>query len=189
MIDFNSDIEACLNVLQRGGLILYPTDTVWGLGCDATNENAVKKLLALKQRESDTGLIILLPTERDVLQYVAAPDMEVFNYLQQVTKPTTVVYEHGLEVADNVLNADGSIAIRIVKEDFCRHLLKRFRKPVVSTSANVHGSPAPRNFDEIDMQIKNNVEYVVHYRRNDVNLYEASSMIRWINGKMEVIRS
>src|SRR4051794_24328726 len=139
MTDFTDDIENCLRVLQDGGVILYPTDTIWGLGCDATNQRAVEKLITLKGKPPHKGLIVLLAGERDVLKYVANPDLAVFDYLHAAEKPTTVIYEHGLGMADEVLNEDGSVAIRLVKEDFCRHLLKRFKKPVVSTSANLHG--------------------------------------------------
>jgi L-threonylcarbamoyladenylate synthase len=189
MTDFNNDIEQCLKVLEAGGVILYPTDTIWGLGCDATNADAVAKVLRLKGRDNENGVIVLLATERDVLHYTANPDLEVFDYLKTVRKPTTVIYEHGLGVADKVLNADGTIAIRLVHEEFCRHLLKRFKKPVVSTSANLHGQPSPHNFSEVDIQIKNNVEYVVQYRQQDEQLFEPSSLIRWKNGNIEVLRS
>jgi L-threonylcarbamoyladenylate synthase len=145
--------------------------------------------LRLKGRDNDNGLIVLLPTERDVLQYAANPDLEVFDYLKTVRKPTTVIYEHGLGVADKVLNADGTIAIRLVHEDFCRHLLKRFKKPIVSTSANLHGQPSPHNFKSVDITIKNNVEYVVHYRQEEEQLFEPSSLIRWKNGQVDVLRS
>lgn len=188
MIDFSDDIEHCLQVLHSGGVILYPTDTIWGLGCDATNADAVAKVLRLKDRDNDKGIIVLLATERDVLQYCASPDLQVFDYLETTSKPTTVIYEHGLGVADKVLNADGSIAIRLVQEEFCRHLLKRFKKPVVSTSANIHGHPAPHNFSEIDERIKQNVEYVVQHRQSEKEIFEPSSIIRWTNGKVEIIR-
>ena len=188
MTHFNADIDNCLQALEHGGVILYPTDTIWGLGCDATNANAVAKVLRLKDRDNDKGIIVLLAAERDVLQYCASPDLQVFDYLKTTSKPTTVIYEHGLGVADKVLNADGSIAIRLVREDFCRHLLKRFRKPIVSTSANIHGHPAPHNFSEVDVRIKNNVEYVVQYRQDEKELFEPSSIIRWTNGKVEVLR-
>jgi L-threonylcarbamoyladenylate synthase len=188
MTDFATDVEQCLKVLEAGGVILYPTDTIWGLGCDATNASAVAKVMALKGRDNDNGIIVLLATERDVLQYTANPDLQVFDYLQTTSKPTTVIYEHGLGVADKVLNADGTIAIRLVTEDFCRHLIKRFRKPVVSTSANIHGQPAPHNFAEVDIRIKNNVEYVVQYRQSEHELFQPSSIIRWKNGNIEVLR-
>lgn len=189
MTDFSNDVEQCLQVLEQGGVILYPTDTIWGLGCDATNAAAVAKVLALKGRDNGNGLIVLLATERDVLQYTANPDMEVFDYLKTVSKPTTVIYEHGLGVADKVLNADGSIAIRLVQEDFCRHLVKRFKKPIVSTSANLHGQPSPHNFSDVSTHIKDNVEYVVHYRQHEKEIFEPSSLIRWKNGQVEIIRS
>jgi L-threonylcarbamoyladenylate synthase len=188
MTDFSSDIERCLEVLYSGGVILYPTDTIWGLGCDATNPAAVQKLMKIKGKPSNKGLIVLLATERDVLQYAAAPDPEIFNYLEKTDKPTTVIYEHGLNVADEVLNEDGSIAIRLVKEDFCRHLLKRIKKPIVSTSANLHGQPSPQNFKSISSEIKNVVDYVVCFGQDSNKTNAASSIIGWKKGKVFVIR-
>lgn len=188
MMDFTEDIEKCLNVLHEGGIILYPTDTIWGLGCDATNSKAVKKLIALKGKPQHKGLITILASERDVLHYTASPDLSVFDYLNTTIKPTTVIYEDGLKVAEEVLNEDGSIAIRLVKEEFCRHLLKRFKKPIVSTSANLHGQPAPQFFDEVVEEIKCGVEYVVKFRQNDLTPSTSSAIIRWIKGKCVTIR-
>lgn len=188
MTDFTADIEKCLEVLHNGGVILYPTDTIWGLGCDATNSEAVRKLIELKGKPLHKGLIVLLASERDVLQYTANPDLAVFDYLNNTNKPTTVIYEHGLGVADEVLNEDGSIAIRLVKEDFCRHLLKRFKRPVVSTSANLHGQPSPQQFSNISPQIKNGVTYVVKFRQNEEFSNTASSIIKWENGSCLIIR-
>lgn len=189
MQDFNHDLEQCLAVLRSGGIILYPTDTIWGLGCDAENTVAVRKLTQIKGKPASKGLIVLLASERDVLQYVASPDPEVFNYLEHTKKPTTVIYQHGLNVADEVLNEDGSIAIRLVNEDFCRHLLKRLKKPIVSTSANLHGQPSPQNFGQISTEIKNAVNYVVQFRQseNGENT-QASSLIKWEKGKCIIIR-
>jgi L-threonylcarbamoyladenylate synthase len=189
MTHFTEDIERCLQVLQAGGIILYPTDTIWGLGCDATNAEAVDRLIKLKGKPLHKGLIVLLASERDVLQYTANPDLEVFDYLNTVTKPTTVIYEHGLGVAEQVLNEDGSIAIRLVKEDFCRHLLKRFKKPVVSTSANLHGQASPHNFSHISNEIKTGADYVVNFRQHEEMLGQASSVIKWKNGKCLIIRA
>ena len=189
MNDFNDDIDKCLAVLDKGGLILYPTDTIWGLGCDATNAEAVSKLIELKGKPLQKGLIVLLASEKDVLQYTANPDLAVFDYLATTSKPTTVIYEHGLGLADEVLNEDGSIAIRLVKEDFCRHLLKRFKKPVVSTSANLHGQPSPQSFFDISSKLKNGVDYVVKFRQSEELQHSSSSIIRWKNGKCLIIRS
>jgi L-threonylcarbamoyladenylate synthase len=179
MMDFNEDLEKCLEVLANGGTLLYPTDTVWGLGCDATNTAAVQKLIGLKGKPDPKGLIVLLATERDVLKYVANPDLAVFDYLETCSKPTTVIYDTGLGVADNVLNADGSIAIRLVQDEFCRHLVRRFRKPIVSTSANFHGDPSPTTFSSINPQLMSRVDYTAHHRRNDNMQALPSSLIRW----------
>ena len=189
MEDFSNDLEQCLIVLRNGGVILYPTDTIWGLGCDATNPEAVSKLMAIKGKPAHKGLIVILATDRDVLQYVASPDLQVFDYLATTAKPTTVVYENGLNVADEVLNEDGSIAIRLVSEDFCRHLLKRFKKPIVSTSANIHGQPSPQNFETISTEIKNAVDYKVTFRNSEIAVTGASAIVRWKNGKIDIIRA
>lgn len=188
MTDFSDDIEQCIEVLHKGGVILYPTDTIWGLGCDATNTSAVQRLMQIKGKPASKGLIVLLASEIDILRYVAAPDPEVFNYLENITTPTTVIYEYGLNVADDVLNEDGSIAIRLVKEDFCRHLIKRFKKPLVSTSANLHGQPSPQNFGDISNEVKSAVSYVVNIRQNEEIVKSASSIIKWKNGQVNVIR-
>ncbi len=188
MVNFEKDIEQCLQVLSNGGIILYPTDTVWGIGCDATNENAVAKIYQLKKRADEKALIVLVAEERDVLQYVAAPDLQVFDHLQQTTKPTTVIYENAIGFAENLMGKDGSIAIRICRENFCRHLLKRFRKPIVSTSANISGQAAAKIFKDIAGEIKSEVDYVVQYRQDDDTIAEPSSIIKWEKGQITIIR-
>lgn len=186
--NFEKDIEACLSVLKEGGIILYPTDTVWGIGCDATNEKAVAKIYALKKRDDSKAMIILVADEREVLQYTAAPDLRVFDYLQSTVKPTTVIYEGAIGLANNLIAADGSIAIRICNDEFCRHLIKRFRKPIVSTSANISGTLSPKSFKEIQEEIKNGVDYIVTHRQNDDTIASPSSVIKWTNGQVEVLR-
>ena len=187
-MDFEKDIEECLQVLQRGGLILYPTDTVWGIGCDATNEKAVDKIYKLKKRQDEKAMIVLVADERQVLQYTASPDLSVFDYLQQTNKPTTVIYEGAIGLAENLISKNGSIAIRICDELFCRHLIKRFRKPIVSTSANISGQPTALFFSEIVVEIKSQVDYVVEYRQDDRTIASPSSVIKWDNGEVTVIR-
>ncbi|MBL7749508.1 MAG: threonylcarbamoyl-AMP synthase [Chitinophagaceae bacterium] len=188
MLNFDNDIEQCLQVLRAGGLILYPTDTVWGIGCDATNADAVEKVYQLKKRPDEKAMIILLSDEREVLQYVAAPDLQVFDYLEQQSKPTTVIYEGAIGLADNLVAADGSIAIRICKEEFCRHLIKRFRKPIVSTSANISGQPPAKLFADISEEIKSGVDYIVQYRQADTTVSAPSAIVKWENGDVVVIR-
>lgn len=186
-MDFTQDVEKGLKVLQSGGLILYPTDTIWGIGCDATNTAAVQKIYDLKKRPETKSMIVLLADEKDLLQYVAHPDLQVFDYLQTVQKPTTVIYDGAIGLADNLVSADGSIAIRLVRDTFCRHLVKRLRRPLVSTSANLSGETAPAFFDEISADIKHGVDYIVQYRQNDRIPREASSIIKWVNGKEPVV--
>lgn len=178
----------CLEALRAGGLILYPTDTVWGIGCDATNETAIEKIYTLKKRSDEKAMIVLVADEREIMQYVAAPDLSLFDYLETTTKPTTVVYDGALGFADNLVGKDGSIAIRICSDEFCRHLIKRFRKPIVSTSANISGMPFPKTFKEIDVEIKQGVDYVVKYRQHHESPAGPSSLIKWNQGKITVLR-
>ena len=160
-------------------MILYPTDTVWGIGCDATNEVAVDKVYKLKKRNDEKAMIVLVADERDIMQYVAAPDLSLFDYLETTSKPTTVVYDGALGFADNLVGKDGSIAIRICKDEFCRHLIKRFRKPIVSTSANISGQAPPATFDAITDEIKTAVDYIVKHRQHDEQKAAPSKVIRW----------
>ena len=187
-MNFDNDIEECLQVLRDGGVILYPTDTVWGLGCDATNPVAVEKIYRIKQRTDEKALIVLVADENDILRHVAAPDLALFDHLQKSIKPTTVIYPGALGFADNLIAKDGSIAIRICGDKFCKHLIKRFQRPIVSTSANISGEITPGNFKEINLQIINAVDYVVRYRQDDLSKAEPSSLIKWQNGKIEIIR-
>ena len=179
MQDFEGDIEPCLSVLRSGGLILYPTDTIWGIGCDATDPAAVKKIVELKKRDESKSMIALIAAERDLLKYLSHPDFRIFDFLKNTTEPTTVIYEGVIGFADNLVHGDGTIAIRLTKDPFCNHLIKRLRKPIVSTSANLSGLPAPRFFSEIGPEIKNGVDYIVRYRQDDVSAKKPSRILRW----------
>ena len=188
-MDFENDIVNCLEVLKRGGMILYPTDTIWGIGCDATNEQAVEKIYRLKKRSDEKVMIVLVADEKEILKHAAGPDLAVFDYLQKTKKPTTVVYQGALGFADNLVSKDGSIAIRICGEPFCRQLIKRFRKPIVSTSANISGKPSPKIFTEICEEIKKGVDYIVRYRQDDNTLAVPSAIVKWnSDGKVFIIR-
>lgn len=187
-LPYEQDITQCLTTLKSGGTILYPTDTIWGLGCDATNELAVEKIIALKNRPAHKSFVVLVAEEKDILHYVAAPDLAVFDYLQLATKPVTVIYDGALGLASNVVAPDGSVAIRICKDPFCRHLIKRFHKPIVSTSANLSGQPAPQIFADIDARVKDGAGYTVAYRRHDDAPAAASTIIRWKQGGPIIIR-
>jgi L-threonylcarbamoyladenylate synthase len=172
---FDNDVEKALTVLRSGGVILYPTDTIWGLGCDATNSEAVDKIGRIKKREGDKSLIILMTDERQIIKYVAAPDLAVFDFI---------------EIQAEELTTDGTIGIRMVKDKFCRHLIRRLQKPIVSTSANISGQPSPSIFPEISDEIKNQVDYIVQWRQDDLNIVEPSQIIKWrIGGDYSVVRS
>jgi L-threonylcarbamoyladenylate synthase len=189
MIDFLEDINNCLETLKGGGIILYPTDTIWGLGCDATNESAVENIYLLKQRPANKNMILLVADEREVLQYASQPDLRVFDYLKTVQRPTTVIYEGAIGVASNAIAPDGSVGIRIVNDAFCKHLIKRFRKPIVSTSANISGEPAPRFFREVSEDIKRGAGYIVRYRQDDETIAASSSVIKWnVDGSVTTLR-
>ncbi len=187
-MDFEKDIQECLAVLKNGGIILYPTDTIWGIGCDATNIKAVEKIFQLKKRTDEKALIVLVADEREIMKYVANADLRVFDYLQQQPRPTTVVYGGAIGLADNLMGRDGSVAIRICKEIFCKHLIKRFRKPIVSTSANISGLSVAKLFAEISDEIKNGVDYVVKYRQEDKTIASPSAVIKWNKDVITIIR-
>ena len=187
--DFENDIIASLTVLQSGGLILYPTDTIWGIGCDATNPEAVTNVYTLKRRAESKSLIVLMTDRRDILKYTSQPDLRIFDFLKTVHKPTTIIYDGAIGLAPNLINADGTIGIRLVADNFCRHLIRRFRKPIVSTSANISGAPAPANFHEIASEIRYGVDYVVHHRRDDTAPRQPSAILKWHpDGSTTVIR-
>lgn len=188
-MSFENDIKACISVMENGGLILYPTDTVWGIGCDATNEDAVAKIFRLKQRSDEKSMVILVADEKTILEYVTQPNLEVFDYIKGISKPTTVIYNGAVGLADNVIAKDRSVAIRITRDDFCRHLIKRYRKPIVSTSANISGYPAPALFMDIDIKIKEGVDYIVQHRQDDETPAVPSSILKWgDDGSLTIIR-
>jgi L-threonylcarbamoyladenylate synthase len=167
MVDFENDIKQCIRSLEAGETILYPTDTIWGLGCDALNPQAVDRVFELKQRPREKSMIVLLAEARDILQYVAAPPPDIIEMVEAFSEPTTLIFEGALGFPDQVVSAEGTVAIRIPRDPFCKALLKRLRKPLISTSANLSGQPSPGNFAAIDSRIKAGAGYVVQYRQDD----------------------
>jgi L-threonylcarbamoyladenylate synthase len=187
---FEQEVVDALEFLRSGNVILYPTDTIWGIGCDATNREAVQRIYQIKNREDSKSMIILVADERDVLQYVAAPDLSVFDFIEEQTRPTTIIFEDAIGLPDNLIAGDGSVAIRIVKDDFCRHLIKRLRKPIVSTSANISAQTSPKFFAEVSEKIKKTVDHIVKWRQDDTTLSLPSQIIKWNNdGTYRIIRS
>ncbi len=187
--EFENDIVQSLSALRHGGLILYPTDTIWGIGCDATDEKAVQRIFQLKQRDESKSLVILMADVRDLVKYLSHPPPDIAETLSTFKRPTTVIYEGALHLAPNAIAADGTIAIRIVQDTFCRHLIKRLRKPLVSTSANISGAPSPASFRDVTQEIRKGVDYTVEYRRHDTTPHQASRIVRILaDGTLEILR-
>ncbi len=185
---YSEDLRKAVEVLKSGGVILYPTDTIWGLGCDATNDKAVERIFEIKGRPEGKSLIILATEDMlaDYTEYV--PDV-AWQLIDITTTPLTLIYSKGKNLAQRVLADDGSVGIRIPQDDFCLDLLHRFGKPIVSTSANFSGSKPPVNFLDIDEELKKQVDYIVKWRQNDRRRAKPSSIIK-VEGKdiIKIIR-
>jgi len=186
---FDEDIKESLNTLRRGGILLYPTDTIWGLGCDPTNESAVNSIFKLKSREENKSLIILADGISMIERYVTDVPEIVYELIDVSETPLTIIYPYGKNLAPGVGSDDGSIGIRICRDEFCSELISRFRKPIVSTSANFSGNPSPGNFSEIEKDLIDKVDYVVKYRQDDRSKKSVSPVIK-INkdGSIKIIR-
>jgi L-threonylcarbamoyladenylate synthase len=185
----SEDLKQALNVLTTGGIILYPTDTIWGLGCDATNQEAVEKIYKIKKRKESKSLIILVNGFTMLERYVrSVPDI-AYEILEVSDKPLTIIYPEGKNLAPGVCNEDGSVGIRICGDDFCNELITRFRKPIISTSANYSEGSSPSDFSEIEDEIIRSAGYVVKYRQADTNKNTPSSVIKVDdNGVIKIIR-
>jgi L-threonylcarbamoyladenylate synthase len=185
----HDDILKALDTLRKGGVILYPTDTVWGLGCDATNETAVQKIFTIKKRSESKSMIVLLENPALLDRYIdVVPDI-AWDLIEITTTPLTIIYPGARNLAKSLVANDGSIGIRFTRESFTRELLGRFRKPIVSTSANVSGQPTPSSFAEISGEIKSQTDYIVTYRQDDLTPAKPSGIIKLqVNGVIEIIR-
>lgn len=188
-MEINEDIKQACEVMERGGVILYPTDTIWGIGCDATNAAAVQRVYEIKQRTDSKALIVLTDSEAKVEYYVTEVPETAWQLLDVAVKPLTLIYPGARNLAPNLLAEDGSIAIRITRESFSQQLCRRFKKAIVSTSANISGTPSPHNFAEISDEIKNAVDYIVEARRDETDESTPSSIIKLGNdGTIKIIR-
>lgn len=173
----NEKIDEILNILNAGGTILFPTDTIWGIGCDATNEVAVDKILTLKNRKKDQGLVSLVSSVEMLKKFVLHVHPRVETLLLYHTRPVTVIYDEGFHIAANAMGKNGSVAFRIVRDAFCRELIEQFGKPIIATSANIHGTPFPKNFKTISSEIIEGVDWVVKYKHESNDLNEPSVIV------------
>ncbi|MBR2261969.1 MAG: threonylcarbamoyl-AMP synthase [Paludibacteraceae bacterium] len=187
--EFKDDIKEAVKVMRAGGIILYPTDTIWGLGCDATNEDAVKKIYELKKRSDSKALLVLTDHVAKVERLVDEMPEVAYDLIDLSEKPLTIIYSGAKNLATNLLAEDGSVGIRVTKESFSKALCETFRLPIVSTSANISGEPAAKNFSEISEEIKNGVDYIVKYRQKDFSKAAPSSIIKLgKGGEVSIIR-
>lgn len=183
------DINQALETLKNGGLILYPTDTIWGIGCDATNPEAVEKVFALKGRDKSKSMLILLHNDNQLASYVRDIPEVAYELIEASDRPLTIIYSDAKNLAENAIAEDGSIGIRVVNHPFCQQLLQRFRKPIISTSANLSGKPSAGNFEEISDKIKEGVDYVVKFGQNEMSKGKPSLIMKLDpSGKFEFIR-
>lgn len=183
------DIRQAIEVMNRGGVILYPTDTVWGIGCDATNPEAVKKVYDIKRRTDSKALITLVDSQVKVQSYVKEVPEVAWDLIELATKPLTIIYEGARNLALNLLAEDGSVGIRVTSEPFSKELCLRFKRAIVSTSANISGEPAPANFEQISEEVRQSVDYVVKSRRDEKGNPKPSSIIKLgSSGEVKVIR-
>jgi L-threonylcarbamoyladenylate synthase len=183
------EVQKTVQILKNGGVILYPTDTVWGIGCDATQKFAVEKIYQIKQRVESKSLILLVDTIERLRNYVEFVPEFVLELLEKTTNPTTVIYPKARNLPANLLASDSSIAIRVVKHEFCKQIIKLLNAPLVSSSANISGEPTPTTFSEISYHLKTEVDYVVEYEQEEVQEKNASTIIKLIdNSNYQVIR-
>lgn len=183
------DLKTALAVLQKGGVILYPTDTIWGLGCDACNEEAVKRIYDIKNRVDSKSMLVLMENAALLERYVDEVPEIAFDLIELTDKPLTIIYDGAKNLAKNLIAEDGSIGIRLTTEQFSSDLIRRFKRPIVSTSANISGKPSPDSFSEISQEIMDSVDFVVKYRRDDNQKAGPSSIIKLgSGGQIKIIR-
>ncbi len=187
--NFVPDINKSIEILKQGGIILYPTDTIWGIGCDATNENAVDKIYKIKQRSDQKSMLVLLDNPNKISTYVQEMPEIAWDLIDLTEKPLTIIYSGAKNLAKNLIPSDESIGIRITKDTFTQKLISKFGKPIVSTSANISGEASPQNYSEISEKIINAVDYTIKWRQDDLSKAEPSGIIKLkSNGEIQIIR-
>lgn len=184
-----AEVDKAVEHLRKGHVILYPTDTIWGIGCDATNEKAVERIYEIKQRVESKSLIILLGEKEQLKNYVEKVPKIAYDLIQSISKPLTIIYPNAINLAGNVVAEDNTIAVRITSYEFCREMVNAFGKPVVSTSANISGETPPLAFSKISRKILESVDYIVDFHRSVVNATKPSTIIKIdARGNFNIIR-
>lgn len=189
MSDYKEDIDKALDVLRRGGIILYPTDTIWGIGCDATNSEAVAAVYRLKKRNETKSMLVLVDSEKMLTRYCESVPEVALQLSELSERPCTLVLDGAVNLAPNLVAADGSIGMRVTRDDFSRDLCRAFGRPIVSTSANISGEPSPSLFREISPEVADNVDYIAEWRRGDTTPARPSSVIKISSdGQFKILR-
>ena len=185
----HEDIKKAITILREGGIILYPTDTIWGIGCDASNKEAVERIYKIKQRSDSKSMLVLVSRPEMIQFYVDELSNTAYDLFDLATEPLTVILDDVKNLADNLIAQDGSVGFRVTNEEFSKKLVQQFKMPIVSTSANISGESAPAIFDEISEEIISAVDYVVEYRQEDTTKASPSKIIKLSNtGEFKVIR-
>lgn len=188
-MSIEKEIDIAIGFLKKGKTILYPTDTIWGIGCDATNQKAVQNIYKIKGRNESKTMIVLIDDFENLHKYIKEIPPTTKDIINNCTQPLTIVYDGAKNIAKNLIASDGTIAIRIAKDEFCSSLIRKFGKPIVSTSANISGFTAPRYFPEIEDTIKDKVDYVVNHNLEKIEGLKASRIIKIEkNGNFEILR-
>ncbi|HEY8928004.1 MAG TPA: L-threonylcarbamoyladenylate synthase [Mucilaginibacter sp.] len=183
------EVAKAFKVIQDGGIILYPTDTIWGIGCDATNTEAIRKIFRLKQRDEAKSMIILLDTENKLESYISEVNPLAYDLIEYAENPLTLVMPGAKNISTALIAADGSVGIRVTKHQFCQQLIQRMRKPLVSTSANISGKPSPQYFSQIDQEIIEGVDYIVDLDQHSMEIKNPSTIMKLSpNGTFEFLR-
>lgn len=188
MKEFLNEIEKSLQILKKGKILLYPTDTVWGIGCDSTNELAIKNIFNLKKRNMLKAMIVLVNSFSKLSEIVKVPRL-AFELINKIQKPLTIVYQNPIKVCKLLLSKDNTLAVRLTNDPFCNFLIQKFGNPIVSTSANYSGNKTPLYFDQIDKNILNKIDYAVNIRRQEHSFYNNSIIIKFLKcGKLKILR-
>jgi L-threonylcarbamoyladenylate synthase len=185
----DEEIKRTVEILKNGGVIVYPTDTIWGIGCDATNSAAVAKIFSIKKRIDSKSMLVLADSLNMIERYIPCIPSVAYELIEVATSPLTIIYPQAIGIASNLLAEDNSLGIRITGDEFCRKLIAAFKKPIVSTSANISGMPYPSSFKDIDPQITAAVDYVVRWKQDNFKPGKPSGIIKLgVNGEIKVIR-
>lgn len=183
------EIQKAVDILKSGGIILYPTDTIWGIGCDASNEEAVKRVFEIKKRSDSKSLIVLVDSEVRLERTIEEVPVVAWDLIDFSEKPVTIIYDKPIGIAPNAVNSDNSLGIRVVKDKFCKELIRNLNQPIISTSANISGEKQANCFAEISEDIKNSVDHIVNLRQDELEQKQSSMIIKLDNtGLIKIIR-